>query len=75
MENLRIVREVAAVTCGQDMPFFEASEGVFNSDPAASEFGIAGRFRSTIVPILPLKSALLAALFALSLVKLLPRPP
>ena len=42
LENLGIVREVAAVTRGQDMPFFEVREGVFNSDPAASEFGIAG---------------------------------
>ena len=41
MENLGIVGEVAAVTCGQDMPFFEESEGVFNSDPAARKFGIA----------------------------------
>ena len=42
MENLVIVREVAAVTRGPDMPFFEVREGVFNIDPAASEFGIAG---------------------------------
>ena len=42
LENLGIVREVAAVTRGQDMPFFEVSESVFNSDPAAREFGIAG---------------------------------
>ena len=41
MENLGIVREVAAVTCGQDVPLFEVREGVFNSDPAAREFGIA----------------------------------
>ena len=41
LENLGIVREVAAVTRGQDMPFFEVSEGVFNSDPATREFGIA----------------------------------
>ena len=44
MENLGIVREVAAVTCGQDVPLFEVREGVFNSDPAAREFGIAGFF-------------------------------
>ena len=37
MENLGIVREVAAVTCGQDVPLFEVREGVFNSDPAARE--------------------------------------
>ena len=42
MENLGIVKEVAAVTRGQDMPFFEVSESVFNSDPAAREFGITG---------------------------------
>ena len=41
LENLGIVREVAAVTCGQDVPLFEVREGVFNSDPAAREFGIA----------------------------------
>ena len=41
LENLRIVREVAAVTCGQDVPVFEVREGVFNSDPAARKFGIA----------------------------------
>ena len=49
MENLRIVREVAAVTRGQDVQFFEVGEGVCNKDPAfcriaknsaASEFGI-----------------------------------
>ena len=33
LENLGIVREVAAVTRGQDMPFFEMSEGVFNRNP------------------------------------------
>ena len=51
MENLWIGIEVAAVASGQDMPFFEVSEGVFNKAPAfcrmgknsaASEFGIAG---------------------------------
>ena len=42
LENLGIGIEVAAVTCGQDMPFFEVREGMFNSDPAAREFGIAG---------------------------------
>ena len=42
LENLGIGIEVAAVTCGQDMPFFEESEGMFNSNSAASEFGIAG---------------------------------
>ena len=51
MENLGIEIEVAAVASGQDMPFFEVSEGVFNKDPAfcrmgknsaASKFGIAG---------------------------------
>ena len=41
LENLGIVREVAAVTRGQDMPFFEVGEGMFNSDPAARKFGIA----------------------------------
>ena len=41
LENLRIVREVAAVTRGQDVPLFEVREGVFNSDPAARKFGIA----------------------------------
>ena len=41
MENLGIGMEVAAVTRGQDVPLFEMREGVFNSDPAASEFGIA----------------------------------
>ena len=44
LENLGIVREVAAVTRGQDVPLFEVCEGMFNSDPAASEFGIAGLF-------------------------------
>ena len=33
--------EVAAVTRGQDVPLFEMREGVFDGDPAASEFGIA----------------------------------
>ena len=42
MENLGIEIEVAAVTRGQDVPFFEVREGVFNSDPAAREFGITG---------------------------------
>ena len=51
LENLGIVREMAAVTRGQDMPLFEVGEGVFNKDPAfcrisknsaASKFGIAG---------------------------------
>ena len=41
LKNLGIVREMAAVTRGQDMPFFEVSEDVFNSDPAARKFGIA----------------------------------
>ena len=41
LENFGIVRKVAAVTHGQDMPFFEVSEGVFDSDSKASEFGIA----------------------------------
>ena len=53
MENLGIGIEVAAVTRGQDVPFFEVGEGVFDKDPAfcrmgknsaASEFGIAGLF-------------------------------
>ena len=42
LENGGIVREVAAVARGQDMPFFEVGKGMFNSDPATSEFGIAG---------------------------------
>ena len=42
LKNLGIGIEVAAVTRGQDMPFFEVGEGMFNSDPAAREFGIAG---------------------------------
>ena len=42
LENLGIGIEVASVASGQDMPFFEVSEGVFNGDPAASKFGIAG---------------------------------
>ena len=41
MENLGIGMEVAAVTRGQDVPFFEGREGMFNSNPAASKFGIA----------------------------------
>ena len=41
LKNLGIVREVAAVTRGQDVPFFEVREGMFNSDPAARKFGIA----------------------------------
>ena len=41
LENLRIVREVAVVTRGQDVPLFEVGEAVFNSDPAARKFGIA----------------------------------
>ena len=41
MENLGIGIEVAAVTRGQDMPFFEVSEGMFNSNSAARKFGIA----------------------------------
>ena len=41
LENLGIGIEVAAVTRGQDVPLFEVSEGVFNSDPAARKFGIA----------------------------------
>ena len=55
LENLRIGIEMAAVTRGQDMSFFEVGEGVFNKDPAfcrmgknsaVSEFGIAGLFGS-----------------------------
>ena len=42
MGNLGIVREVAAVTSGQDIPFFEVSKGMFDGDSATSEFGIAG---------------------------------
>ena len=42
LENLGIEIEVAAVTRGQDVPLFEMREGVFDGDPAASEFGIAG---------------------------------
>ena len=51
MENLRIGIEMAAVTRGRDMPFFDVSEGVFDKDPAfcrmgknsaANEFGIVG---------------------------------
>ena len=42
LKNLGIGIEVAAVTRGQDMPFFKESESVFNGDSAASEFGIAG---------------------------------
>ena len=34
MENLGIVREVAAVTCGQDVPLFEVREGVFDKNHA-----------------------------------------
>ena len=34
MKNLRIVREVAAVTRGQDMPFFEVGEGMFDKNSA-----------------------------------------
>ena len=34
MENLRIVREVAAVTRGQDVPLFEVREGVFDKNHA-----------------------------------------
>ena len=41
LKNLGIGIEVAAVTRGQDMPFFEVDEGMFNSDPAARKFGIA----------------------------------
>lgn len=44
LENLGIGIEVAAVARGQDMPFFEVSEGMFDSDSAASEFGISGLF-------------------------------
>ena len=42
MENLGIGIEVAAVTRGQDVPLFEMSEGVFNSNSAAREFGVSG---------------------------------
>ena len=42
LKNCGIVREVAAVARGQDMPFFEVGKGMFNSDSTASEFGIAG---------------------------------
>ena len=44
LENLGIGIEVAAVTRGQDMPFFKVREGMFNGDSTASEFGIAGLF-------------------------------
>ena len=44
LKNLGIGIEVAAVTCGQDMPFFEESEGVFNGDSTASELGVSGLF-------------------------------
>ena len=42
LKNLGIGIEVAAVTSGQDMPFFEVSKGMFDGDSATSEFGIAG---------------------------------
>ena len=52
MENFGIIVVMATVTRGQDMPFFEVGEGVFdNEDPApcrmgknsaTSKFGIVG---------------------------------
>ena len=42
LENLGIVGEEAAITSGQDVPFFEVSKGVFNNDSAASKFGVSG---------------------------------
>ena len=42
MENLGIVVDEATVTRGQDVPFFEVSEGMFDNNSAASKFGITG---------------------------------
>ena len=42
LENLGIVVEWAAGTRGQDVPFFEVSEGMFDNNSAASKFGITG---------------------------------
>ena len=42
LENLGIEVETAAITIGQDAPFFEVCEGVFNNNSAASKFGISG---------------------------------
>ena len=37
MENLGIGMEVAAVTRGQDVPFFEMDKSVFDKNPAKIE--------------------------------------
>ena len=41
LENLGIVVEWAAVTCGQDVPLFEMGKGMFDHDSAASKFSIS----------------------------------
>ena len=44
LENLWIVREMAAIMRGQNILFFEVSEGMFDSDSKASEFGVTSLF-------------------------------
>ena len=44
LKNLGIVGEEAAITIGQNTPFFEVGEGMFNNDLAASEFRLSSLF-------------------------------
>ena len=40
LENLGIEVEVAAITIGQDAPFFEVCESMLDSNSAAGKFGV-----------------------------------
>ena len=41
LENLGIEVEVAAITIGQNVPFFEACESMFDNNSAASKFCVS----------------------------------
>ena len=41
LKNLGIVGEEAAITIGQNTPFFEVGKGMFDHDSAASKFSIS----------------------------------
>ena len=42
LKNLDIEVEVAAITIGQDAPFFEVRESMFDNNSAACKFDISG---------------------------------
>ena len=41
LENLGIEVEVAAITIGQNVPFFEACKSMFDNNSAACKFGVS----------------------------------